>query len=223
MIGQALIVGGSSSIGPATIARFAAGCRGVLATYRSARPSAMPANVQLVACDFLIPGDRARLVETVAATGAGLDAVIVLAGDILGKNLEATTDADMAHLSAVNLNGPAALLRDLLACINAGARVLLVSSIAGERGSYDPLYAATKGALIPFAKSLATWHGARMTVTVVAPGPIEESKMLADMSPERVEHHRKASPIGIAADTATSSPTSCTTFHSRIGVMPMGA
>jgi 3-oxoacyl-[acyl-carrier protein] reductase len=128
--------------------------------------------------------------------GTGLDTIVLLSGDILGKSLEATSDEDMRHLTEVNLTGPASLLRDLMPYVNIGARVLLVSSIAGERGSFDPLYAATKGALIPFAKSLATWLGARMSVTVVAPGPIEESKMLREMAPERIDHHRKASPIG---------------------------
>ena len=147
-------------------------------------------------CDFESAGSRAALIAGLSAAGGGVDVVVLLAGAILGRNLEATTDDDMDHLVAVNLTGPARLLRDLLPVLNACARVLLVSSIAGERGSFDPMYAATKGALIPLAKSLATWSGGRLTTTVVAPGPIDDSTMLRDMSAERVAHHRKASPTG---------------------------
>ena len=122
--------------------------------------------------------------------------MLILSGAILGKNLASTSDEEMDHLAGVNLFGPARLLRDLLPVLNAGARILLVSSVAGERGGLDPMYAATKGALIPFAKSLATWLRNRMTVTVVAPGAIEDSAMLRDMGAERIAHHRKASPTG---------------------------
>ncbi|MCG8443678.1 MAG: SDR family oxidoreductase, partial [Caulobacterales bacterium] len=70
------------------------------------------------------------------------------------------------------------------------------SSISGERGSFDPIYAAAKGAIMPFAKSLATWLGDRVSVVVVAPGLIEGSAMHDDMAPERRDHHRDATPRG---------------------------
>jgi 3-oxoacyl-[acyl-carrier protein] reductase len=201
MLGTALILGGSASVGSAVVECFAKGAHQVIATHRSERWHSPLANVTCIRCDILSAEDRSHLATTVRSMGRGLDAIIVLVGDILGKSLEATSDAEMGHLAAVNLTGPASVLRDLLPSINNGARVLLVSSIAGERGSFDPLYAATKGALIPFAKSLATWMGARMTVTVVAPGPIEGSKMLSEMTAERIEYHRKASPIGTLLTT----------------------
>ena len=105
-------------------------------------------------------------------------------------------DAEIDRLVAVNLTSPARLHRDLLPESHKGARILFLTSIAGERGSFGTLYAITKGALIPLAKSLATWLGARVTVKVVAPGAIEDSSMLCDMSAARIAHHRGPTPIG---------------------------
>jgi 3-oxoacyl-[acyl-carrier protein] reductase len=168
----------------------------VAVTYRTPPAAAPAANASVHVCDLARAESRAALVAKLRSAGGGLDAVVVLAGAILGTNLEATTDEAMDRLVASNLTGPARLLRDLLPVLNRGARVLLLSSIAGERGSFDPLYAATKGALIPFAKSLATWAGDRLTVTVVAPGGIEDSAMVRGMGDARAQHHRQATPTG---------------------------
>jgi len=196
MLGNVLIIGGSASIAPEIIAAFAAGARHVDVTYRHPLPPALDGNIAAHTCDLEDKDSRRGLVAALADLTGIVDVVLVLSGSILGKNLESTSDEEMDHLVSVNLLGPARLLRDLLPVLNAGARILLVSSIAGERGSFDPMYAATKGALIPFAKSLATWLGKRMTVTVVAPGAIEDSTMVRDMDAERIAHHRNASPIG---------------------------
>lgn len=195
-IGKVLIVGGSASIAPEIIEAMAASARQVVVTYRQPPATAFAANVEVRQCDFGEPASRARLVETLTKPGAGIDVALILSGAILGKNLESTSDEEMDLLVDVNLLGPARLLRDLLPAFNPGARLLIISSISGQRGSFDPIYAATKGALIPFAKSLATWLGSRLTVTIIAPGAIDDSTMVRDMSPDRIAHHRKASPTG---------------------------
>jgi 3-oxoacyl-[acyl-carrier protein] reductase len=197
MLGNVLIVGGTSSVAPEIIDKFAAGAHRVIVTRRKEVPEEHDGgNISWLPCELTVAESREALTAAIARSGGGIDVVVFLAGAILGRNLEGTSDADMDALVAANLTGPARLLRDLLPVINPGARVIFVSSIAGERGSFDPLYAATKGALIPFAKSLATWAGSRMSVIVVAPGAIEDSTMVNDMSPERVAHHRAATPTG---------------------------
>src|SRR5439155_23436138 len=56
-----------------------------------------------------------------------------------------------------------------------GGRVVLVSSTAGQRGeAYHADYAASKGAMISFVKSLAPELGPRnITVNSVAPGWVD--------------------------------------------------
>ncbi len=77
-----------------------------------------------------------------------------------------------------------------------GGSVLCLSSIAAERGSFDPLYAGSKAAIVAMAKSLATWRGAHLRFNCVTPGLIEDSQMYEDMAPARRKLHRKAVPGG---------------------------
>ena len=195
MLGSVLIVGGRASIAPEIIETFAASSRHVIVTYRNP-PRTTTSNVKALTCDLECAASIRKTAAAVADSFDGVDAVLLLSGAISGEALETTTDAEMDRLVAVNLTGPARLLRELLPQLNKDARVLFVSSVAGERGSFDPLYAATKGALIPLAKSLATWLGSEASFTVVAPGAIEDSAMLHDMSAARIAYHRGATPLG---------------------------
>jgi 3-oxoacyl-[acyl-carrier protein] reductase len=129
-------------------------------------------------------------------TDESVDVMILLAGSIVGKALDVMQEIELFQCVYDNFTAPAALIRRLLPFFSIGARLLLVSSVAGERGSYDAIYAGSKGALIPFAKSIASWLGHRMTINVVCPGPIDDSSMFNGMNAERVHYHRAASPTG---------------------------
>jgi 3-oxoacyl-[acyl-carrier protein] reductase len=60
-----------------------------------------------------------------------------------------------------------------------GGRVIIVSSTAGQRGeAYHSDYAATKGALIAFTKSLAIECAPHITVNCVAPGWVDTDMSL---------------------------------------------
>ncbi len=74
-----------------------------------------------------------------------------------------------ANLDSVFLTTRAALRR-----MGKGGRVVLVSSTAGQRGeAVHADYAATKGALISFTKSLAVEYAPDITVNCVAPGWVD--------------------------------------------------
>ena len=191
MLGKVLIVGASASIAPEIVSAFRASAREVTVTVRRPLREAI-AGVTAIECDL----EDADSVRRAASRCHGIDAVVVLAGAIAGTPLGETSDADIDRLTAVNLTGPARLIRDLIPRLNKGARVLLVASVAGERGSFDGIYAATKGGMIALAKSLAAWYGTDFTTTVVAPGLIEHSAMQNQMSAARAEHHRQATPTG---------------------------
>jgi 3-oxoacyl-[acyl-carrier protein] reductase len=203
--GTVLIVGASASIGPKVVAAFAARATHVAATFHATPIASPPPNTGVHELDILDAASRADLCQAMAARGGGIDTVVMMPARIMGAALPRYSDADAASIMAVNFTSQALLIRDLLPLMNPGARLLLIGSIAAERGSFDPFYAASKGALIPFAKSLATGHGAKLTVTVVLPGPIEDSTMFNEMAPEIQERHRQQSPRGallLAADFA---------------------
>lgn len=130
---------------------------------------------------------------TVPAFGK-LDVVVFLAGILPGKSLAAYEDALMNEVMSVNFTAQAALLRRLLPHLGDNAQVLLMSSISAERGSFDPIYSASKAAQIAFVKSLATWLAPGIRVNAIAPGLIQDSSMFHAMTPERQAHHAAQTP-----------------------------
>lgn len=189
-----LLVGASASFGPALLRGFAAQGARVLASTRSGRLPAVPEARHLAALDLLDAAALDRFAaETVPAFGR-LDIAIFMAGILPGRALQDYDDALLQQVMNSNFSAQAALLRRLLPHFNDGAQVWMTSSISGERGSFDPIYAASKAALIGFVKSLACWLAPRIRCNALAPALIEHSAMFDAMAPERRAHHLAATP-----------------------------
>jgi len=82
-----------------------------------------------------------------------------------------------------------------------GGRIVLVSSTAGQRGeAYHADYAASKGAMISFVKSLAVELASReVTVNAVAPGWVDTEMVAEALDAEGRDRIAKAIPIGRVA------------------------
>lgn len=192
-----LVIGASTSIGVAITERFVAAGDRVLATTHGG--SVAPTLTDRVLATRVDLANRASLdamAVTVKDHGAPLDIVLFLTGILPGKALEAYDDSLVDDVMTINFSGQASLLRRLQPHLRDGARILFMSSVSGERGSFDPIYAASKAAQIAFVKSLATWLAPRVRVNAVAPALIEGSSMFNAMAPERREHHRQQTPTG---------------------------
>ena len=90
----------------------------------------------------------------------------------------------------VNFTGQAKVVKGLLPLFASGSQIIMISSISAQKGSYDPIYAASKGAILSFVKSLAAGlEGVR--VNAIAPGLIQDSTMYKEMAADRQELHRR--------------------------------
>ncbi len=147
-----------------------------------------------------------RLVEATVAAWGRLDILVSNAGiweeDRAGRGDVAVWDRTLA----VNLRG-AFLVTDAAVphLEKAHGRILFVSSTAGQRGEAGhSAYAATKGGLISYTKSLATELGPRgIRVNCVAPGWVETDltrEALAD--PGRRRDIEASIPLGRVAQPA---------------------
>jgi 3-oxoacyl-[acyl-carrier protein] reductase len=98
----------------------------------------------------------------------------------------------------VNLTGVFHTVRQAARRVTDGGRIVLVSSTAGQRGEPGHSdYAASKGALISLAKSLAVELGGRgVTVNCVAPGWIDTEMVAAPLAGARREAIERAIPLG---------------------------
>jgi 3-oxoacyl-[acyl-carrier protein] reductase len=116
------------------------------------------------------------LVESVVEEFGGLDFYVANAGiwppeDVPVKDM---SDARWTESMRVNLDAVFFGCRAALRVMRPGGSIVIVTSTAGQRGEgFHADYAATKGALIAFVKSLAIEAAPEITVNSVAPGWVD--------------------------------------------------
>ena len=202
----ALVTGGASGIGKAAVLALArAGAKVICADLSEARAAAVIDDahsaghtVEAVAMDLGDPQSTRRAAATVLSRHPRIDIVINAAGwgDI--EPFVQNAPEIMDRVIAVNLAGPVHLTQALLAPMIAANRgkIVNVASDAGRVGSTgETVYAAAKGGLIAFTKSLAR-EVARYSINVncVCPGPTD-TPMLATRPEKLREAFIKAIPF----------------------------
>lgn len=192
---QVLVVGASTSIGNAVLSSFAARGARLLATGRRVEQvSCAGADLTIASLDLLDTGSLDRFANITVPYFGKLDVIVFLTGVLPGKSLTDYEDDLIQEVMSVNFSSQASLLRRLLPHLNSGSQLIMVSSISAERGSFDPIYAASKAAQIAFVKSLATWMAPNVRVNAIAPGLIQDSGMFLAMKAERQKHHLLQTP-----------------------------
>jgi 3-oxoacyl-[acyl-carrier protein] reductase len=123
-----------------------------------------------------------------------IDVVIFMSGILPGKDLKGYAFEEVDEVIAVNFSGQAKVLVRMLPLMTERSRLLMFSLIAAQRGSFDPIYAASKGALLSFVNSVCTQLPAGARINAVAPGLIQDSAMFVEMAVQWQEFHRKQVP-----------------------------
>lgn len=192
---KVLVIGGSSSVGNEVVRQFAKRGARLLVTVRGTSDEIdRYANATIAQLDLANTETIDAFCRNAIPAFGNLDVVISLAGVLPGLALDEYDDDLMRTVMDVNFTNQAALLKRLLPHLNVGSHVIFVSSISAQRGSYDPIYAASKAAQIAFVKSVATWLAPNVRVNAVAPALIDGSAMFSDMSEERRQHHIASTP-----------------------------
>ena len=187
LIGKtALVTGGSRGIGAATAVLLAKAGADVVITYRTRKDDAERvggAVEQTGRRRVIVQADLSRreecekvVRETMEAFGK-LDLFIANAGVWPPDDvpLSQMTDRQWSTTVATNLDAVFYGTRAALRSMRRGGRVVIVSSTAGQRGeAFHADYAATKGAVIAFVKSVAVEVAKEnITVNAVAPGWVD--------------------------------------------------
>jgi 3-oxoacyl-[acyl-carrier protein] reductase len=180
-----LVTGGSRGIGRAVAEALSSAGARVAVNYRSDEASAnglvkdlraAGGEAMALAGDVADPDEARQLVRDVVAAWGRLDAVVVNAG-IWEEDEAGRGDLDVWDRTlAVNVRG-AFLVADAAVphLVETKGSLVFVSSTAGQRGeARHSAYAASKGALISYTKSLAAELGPKgVRVNCVAPGWVE--------------------------------------------------
>jgi 2-hydroxycyclohexanecarboxyl-CoA dehydrogenase len=208
-----IVTGGGGGIGGATCRRFAneGACVAVFDVNLTAATKVAEAiraeggQAAAYACDIT---HRASVDAAVAAAEATLGPVAVLvnnAGWDVFRPFTKTEPPQWDKLIAINLTGALhmhhAVLPGMVAR-RAGRIVNIASDAARVGSSGEAVYAACKGGLVSFSKTLAREHARHgITVNVVCPGPTEtalfEDYKLGAGNPEKlVEAFTRSIPLG---------------------------
>src|SRR4029079_7786397 len=119
-------------------------------------------------------GDAEMLVDEAVARFGGIDILVNNAGIWKGAPVEEISDGEWQEMLGINLTGPFHCVRAAVPAMKEArsGRIVHIASTAGESGQAGHAhYAATKGAVIALAKSLAVELAPfGILVNAVAPG-----------------------------------------------------
>ncbi|MGH9302806.1 MAG: 3-oxoacyl-ACP reductase FabG [Acidimicrobiales bacterium] len=203
----ALVTGGSRGIGLACARALQAKGYKVAVTWKTKAPPLLPttgdgAPLFPVECDVTDPDAFAGAFSLVEEHLGAVEVLICAAGITEDTLLLRMSEEQWAKVLDTNLT---AVYR---ACKRAAGkmvrqrfgRIVLVSSVVAHLGSPGQTnYAASKAALVGFARSLAReLAGRNVTVNVVAPGVVS-TDMIARLGEDRIAQLVSMVPIGRAA------------------------
>ena len=210
---KALITGGSRGIGGATALLLAEHGTHVAIGYRSRKDAAEAlvarargAGVEAHAfpADISTRSGAEQLVEVASRRLGGLDFFIGNSGiwiptDVAMRDMP---EEQWQRTMRENVDSMFFSTRAAVRVLAHHGRVVLVASTAGQRGeAYHADYAASKGAMISFVKSLCIELAARdITVNSVAPGWVDTEMCAVPYANGGKERIGRSIPLGRVAD-----------------------
>jgi len=176
-----VVTGGASGIGAAVARRFAqAGAHVVIGDVDQAGGAAVAreTGALFVPTDVTSEDGNEALVRAAVTRYGGLDVIHLNAGTSGARGLGPDFDLDGYRRTwAVNVDGAVFGIRAALPVLTrAGHGAIVVTSSLGgiNPSSFDPIYSASKHALIGLVRSLAqAWADSGITVNAVCPGLVD--------------------------------------------------
>jgi meso-butanediol dehydrogenase / (S,S)-butanediol dehydrogenase / diacetyl reductase len=207
----AVVTGGASGMGAATVRRLAAAHAHVLIVDRNAD---MAGAVATETGGTAIVGDVSdssfcdQAVAAAVSRHGRLDVLVNAAGVIVRASGEATTDEQWARIMGVNVSGTFFMCRAALRVMKdqGGGAIVNFGSIWGDLGSAGvAAYCASKGAVHNLTRALAMDHATHgIRVNAVCPGevntPMLQSERAEAVSDQLLAQIAATVPMGRLAD-----------------------
>lgn len=146
----------------------------------------------LVSGDLTRPAEVSRIVGEAAEALGGLDIAINTVGKVLRKPIAEISEEEYDEMFAVNSKAAFFFLKEAGARLDDGGRIvtLATSLLAAFTDGYST-YAGGKAPVEHFTRAAAKeLADRRISVTAVAPGPMDTPFFYPQETPERVEFHK---------------------------------
>ncbi|MAS97127.1 MAG: beta-ketoacyl-ACP reductase [Verrucomicrobiales bacterium] len=226
---NALVTGGSRGIGRAIVERLASSGMDVTFTYVSndeAAKAVIDENPDLkitaVKVDVRDSDAARQCVEDMADRVGTIDVLVNNAGVVRDNLLPMLEDDDLKAVFETNIEGVFNFCRAAVPFMMSkrSGRIINISSVSGEKGGRGQTnYAASKGAINAFTKSLAVELGRRkILVNAVAPGVIETemSQEVRDLAGDEITSNIVLKRYGQPSEIANAVWFLCSDLSSYI-------
>lgn len=168
----------------------------------------LPGADRVVSCHEMDVADSAsctRSMQEIAEKHGRIDHLVHCAGIYPEGLVSDITDEGWQETLAINLNGSFYVCRAAIPFLAEDSSIVHLASVAGHRGSYGHAhYAASKGAVTSFTKSLALELAPRTRVNAIAPGVIETemTRTIRDRAGDELLSLIPSRRFGTASDVA---------------------
>lgn len=204
----ALITGGDSGIGRAVAILFAQHGAAICIAYLNEHEDATKtkewveksgSKCKLIAGDLSKENHCKKVVATAIKTFGKIDIVVNNAAvHYSSETLKDIITSNMKHTFEVNIYSYFYITKAALPYLKRGSKIINTSSVVAYRGSAHLIdYAATKGAIVAFTRSLAVNLAKKgIMVNGVAPGPIWTPIIPSTFRNKGIKRHGADSPLG---------------------------
>lgn len=151
----------------------------------------------VVAVQDVTRSDHAdRVVSACAERFGGIDFLVTAAGYFPEKAAKDMTDEEWRQILAINLDGTFYVSRAAIPVMRDNSAMVHIASLAGHFGSiWHSHYAAAKGGVLSFARTLAKELAPKIRVNSVSPGIIE-TVMTKDLMNQGGDQWIASTPMG---------------------------
>lgn len=214
-----LIAGGGKNLGALLSKDFAAKGAKIAIHYNSdgakaesektlAEVKAMGAEAFLFQADLTKVANITKLFDETIAQFGGIDIAINTVGMVLKKPFTETTEAEYDTMFGVNSKSAYFFLQEAGKKINDNGKICTI--VTSLLAAYTGLYATYAGAKAPvehFTRAASKEFGGRgISVTAVAPGPMDTPFFYGQESDDAVAYHKSASALGGLTDIKDIAP-----------------
>lgn len=207
-----IITGGDSGIGKAVAIAMAKEGADIVIAYHEdhtdarateERVKAAGRKCLLIAGDVSKPSHCQKIVRQTLRRFGKIDILVNNAGiQFPQKELQAITEKQLKRTFEVNFFAYLYLVQAAEPYLKAGANIINTTSVTAYRGSWHLMdYAASKGAIVSFTRSLSAYFAKKqIRVNAVAPGPVWTPLIPATFPAKHVAEFSSDTPLGRAAE-----------------------